>query len=135
MRKAYIMNKNDFILIGILFIMCISSILIFQSCSSAGNCVVIKQDGAVYGSFSLSEDKVIRIPDTGNDYNVVTIKDSSVYVSDADCPDMICVDHKSIHKTGESIICLPHRLSITISVSGTQASGNSANDRIDGISH
>ena len=31
------------------------------------------------------------------------------------CPDLICVKHQAVSGTGESIICLPHKLIIEIS--------------------
>ncbi len=35
-------------------------------------------------------------------------------MTQADCPDGICANHKPIHKTGESIICLPHKVVVTV---------------------
>ena len=127
------MNKNDFILIGMLLIMCIASLFIIQSCSKEGSSVLIKQDGLVYGSFSLAENRVIRIPAEGKDYNVVVIEYSKVYVSEADCPDGICARHGKIHRTGEAIICLPHKLSLTIIKNEADTSKEAADTVIDGV--
>ena len=33
----------------------------------------------------------------------------------ADCPDQICKNHKPIRKSGETIVCLPHKAVIEIS--------------------
>ena len=41
-------------------------------------------------------------------------KDGSVTVQDADCPDKICEKHRAINRTGETIICLPHKLVVEI---------------------
>ena len=30
------------------------------------------------------------------------------------CPDLICVRHKAVSETGETIVCLPHKLVIEI---------------------
>jgi len=32
----------------------------------------------------------------------------------ADCKDQICADHKAIEKSGETIVCLPHKVVIEI---------------------
>ena len=32
----------------------------------------------------------------------------------ADCPDKICVHMRPIRYAGESILCLPHRLAVTV---------------------
>ncbi|CCZ53222.1 putative uncharacterized protein [Clostridium sp. CAG:75] len=37
----------------------------------------------------------------------------------ADCPDKICVHHKGIRSNGETIICLPHKVIVTIQSSKT----------------
>ena len=36
-----------------------------------------------------------------------------VFVTGADCPDKLC-EKASIDKSGESIVCLPNRLSVTV---------------------
>ena len=35
-------------------------------------------------------------------------------MEDADCPDKICVNHRSISRDGEGIICLPNQTVVTI---------------------
>lgn len=46
--------------------------------------------------------------------NIIQIKDGSVSIIDADCPDKICVKDGSIHKPGQVLVCLPHKLIIEI---------------------
>ncbi len=43
-------------------------------------------------------------------YNVVEICDGKASVTEADCPDKLCVGQREISGNGESIICLPHKL-------------------------
>ena len=47
-------------------------------------------------------------------YNTVVISQGAVSVRDADCPDKLCVKQGQIKKSGESIICLPHKVVIKI---------------------
>ena len=42
------------------------------------------------------------------------IKDGKVTMKEADCKDQICADHKAIEKSGETIVCLPHKVVIEI---------------------
>ena len=49
--------------------------------------------------------------------NRIVIQDNAVYMSDADCPDKLCVHTGTIHKTGETIVCLPHR--VVVEITGT----------------
>lgn len=54
-------------------------------------------------------------PENGNeDYNIVMCMDGEIRVAEADCPDGICAAHVPVSKTGENIICLPHKLVIEI---------------------
>ena len=49
--------------------------------------------------------------------NHIVIQDNAVYMSDADCPDKLCVHTGTIHKTSETIVCLPHR--VVVEITGT----------------
>lgn len=70
----------------------------------------ITVDGEEYGIYSLEEDQVIHIGDT----NVCVIKDGSVTMTEADCPDHLCMKQKRISKTGGTIVCLPNRVVLEI---------------------
>ena len=50
------------------------------------------------------------------------IQDGQVFISEADCPDGLCVNTGKISKTGQTIICLPHKLVIEITDSETSVS-------------
>ena len=53
---------------------------------------------------------------TGKDgLNRLVIKDGKAWVETASCPDGICAAHKPIHREGESIVCLPNKVVITVS--------------------
>lgn len=72
--------------------------------------VIVQQDGELIGEYSLKEDKEIKI----NETNVLSIQDGHVGMMWADCRDQICVKHKSISKNGETIVCLPNKIIVTI---------------------
>ena len=79
-----------------------------------GSNVEIRQDGSLYAVYPLAEDRDITVGT-----NVVSIREGSVRMTSADCPDQICVRSAAITKTGESIICLPHRLVVRITGADT----------------
>ena len=67
-----------------------------------------------WGAFRpFNENDSIRI-ETPQGYNIVAVEDGTVMVTDADCRDQICVEHKKISRTGETIVCLPHKLVVEI---------------------
>ena len=87
--------------------------LTFNLLSVSGSLVVITVEGEVFGEYSLNDDLEIEVQ-TKLGYNNVQIKDGSVKVLSASCPDKYCVSHISIDKTGQTIVCLPHKMIIEI---------------------
>ena len=83
----------------------------------AGNTVVVTVDGYTVLTLSLSEDRE-EVVKTGNGFNTSRIKDGEVSVAEADCPDKLCVRQGWISYDGESIVCLPHKLVVTVRGSG-----------------
>lgn len=75
---------------------------------------VIQYRGEVYEKLDLSKDTELCIEDDIVGYNVIRIEDGAVYVSEADCPDQICVQSGALSETGGVIACLPHDLLIYI---------------------
>ncbi len=105
------MKKNDFLLIiSIIFISCIVSVYWFLKETDEDARVVVTVDGEVYGSYLLNEDREIDICGT----NRLSIKDGRADMIDADCKDKLCVHQKAISRDGESIICLPNKIIVTI---------------------
>lgn len=51
---------------------------------------------------------------SGTWYNVLQIKEGEVSITEADCPDLICVHHKPVSRQGETIVCLPHKLLVEV---------------------
>ena len=105
--------RNDFLLICV--ILCVASgvFVLFKSTLKNGKTAVVKVNNEVVFSSSLSEDCSQKIV-TEDGYNIIEIKDGAVWVSEADCRDKICVNHRPIGKTGETVVCLPHKLVVEI---------------------
>ena len=84
------------------------------------------ENGKLILSLPLSENtkQTIRCTDEGS--NQFLIQDGAVTMTDADCGDKTCVKTGPIKEAGQSIVCLPHRLVITI----TDSSSDSAPDAI-----
>lgn len=87
--------------------------LVFLGSAEDGGKAVITVDGQVVQELPLDEDTTYQV-DTPEGYNIVEIKDGWADVIEADCRDGLCADQKRIHKTGETIVCLPHKMVVTI---------------------
>ena len=108
------MKKADWIIIGtVIVIVGILCLFLYGPNAHTGDYVQIEIDGQISEVCSLSEDAE-KIIDTENGSNTLVIQDGKVFISDADCPDKICVHHQPISRNGESIICLPHRVVVTV---------------------
>lgn len=107
-------KKKDVVLIIIILLISIIAFGIVLLTKEEGATVVIKVNGDVYQTVPLNEDRTIIIGDETSDYNIVEIKNSYVTMTEANCPDKICVKHNRIHYSHESIVCLPHKVVVEI---------------------
>ncbi len=105
------MKKKD--LIFIIAVLAIAGIFfgvhLIQGRTTQGK-VEVHVDGELYGTYELSKDQKINIQDT----NQLVIQDNEAKMEAANCPDKICVNQKAISKAGESIICLPNKVVVSI---------------------
>ena len=62
-------------------------------------------------ALDLRQDTVFTVEGPAGE-NTVTVAGGEVFVSQADCPDQVCVLHGPLRRTGGPIVCLPNRLSI-----------------------
>ena len=113
--------RNDIILAVVIIFIAAAGLLLFVMNKEAGSTVSVKLDGVEIASYSLSENVEIPIKTGKNDehINVLTIKDGKAFISEADCPDKICVETRAVSYVGETIICLPHKLVIEITNENT----------------
>ena len=111
------MKKNDIILLVCIVALCaVCFLAAWALLSNTGDTVVVTLDGQEYARLPLDEDTTLTVQ-TPNGFNTLTIRDGKAFISDADCPDKICV------KTGEatelkSIVCLPHKITVRIEKGG-----------------
>lgn len=108
--------RNDVIFIVVLLFVVSALGLCFYLFRGEGDSVVVTVDGKEFGRYSLTEDITVEIR-TGaqnEELNLLVIKDGQAHVETATCPDGICAGHKPIKREGESIVCLPHKVVITV---------------------
>ncbi|MCM1285947.1 MAG: NusG domain II-containing protein [Acetobacter sp.] len=109
------MKKADFIIISVVaVIVCVLLFFLYVINGNDGKYVQVEIDGKVADTIPLNEDieKVYETDD--NATNTLVIKDGTAVISDANCPDGICSNHMPIKRSGESIICLPHKLVVSV---------------------
>ena len=88
--------------------------------------MIVSVSGEIYGKYPLNENRIIDVNENKG-HNRIVINDGKVYMEEADCPDKYCVSQGKISKTGEIIVCLPHKLSVEIK------NQSEATDEIDAV--
>ena len=75
--------------------------------------VVVYVGEQEYARFSIKEDREFLI-ETEKGTNRLILKDGKADVTEASCPDKICVHQSPISETGETIVCMPNRVIVTV---------------------
>ncbi len=114
MKKNRI-KRNDIILTTIFLI---TAILFFAGYNlffhEKGNYVQVMADGKVVNSLPLNTDITITINGYNNGENVLQIKDGYASITESDCPDRLCQKQKKIRYNGETLVCLPHKVVVSV---------------------
>ncbi len=106
--------KNDILLILALLLLATAAWGVLRLTREKGGEVLVTVDGELAATIPLSVDATLPVGTGRGFLNVVEVSDGRVRVADADCPDRLCVRQGWISYDGESIVCLPHRLVVTV---------------------
>ena len=105
------MKKRDWILIGSLLALAVVLLGLFLLLRQGGAYVVVRVDGTETARYSLSQDGEYSL---NGGTNILRIEGGAAYLTDADCPDRLCVKQGKIRYGGQTITCLPNRLTVTV---------------------
>ena len=89
-----------------------------------GTVVQVVQDGEVLREIDLSrvaERYTFEVTWPQGGSNLVTVEPGRIRVSEADCPDQICVSQGWLSDQAAPIVCMPHRLIIRLKDAAAQA--------------
>lgn len=111
--------RADIWLILVLFFIGFASLCLvrIQQCQTGGS-VTITVGGKEIGTYSLSAEQTIPIQTGGETGNTLVISGGKANMTDATCPDRLCVRQRSVSRQGETIVCLPHK--VVVEVTGGQ---------------
>lgn len=107
--------RNDILFIAALLVVVAVAGACLWLFRGTGDTVTVTVDGAVYGVYPLSQDRVEDIHTGETGLNRLVIQGGQARIETATCPDGICAAHRPVSREGESIVCLPHRVVVTIS--------------------
>lgn len=110
--------------IGLVFLISCIALVLMQKPAETGAQVCIYQNGELLERHPLREDGEYRIETGDGEYNVVSIRDGQVSVSEASCKNQLCVRMGAIHSSAVPIVCLPNQL--VVQIEGME-------DEVDGV--
>lgn len=106
--------RYDIILIIGLLVITMVIAMAVRFTQKTGKTVVVSVDGVVKYTLPLDEDIEFKIEGYEGGTNYLVIKDGEAYLTEASCPDLLCVHMGKISSQGQSIICLPNRVVVEI---------------------
>lgn len=118
-------RKNDLVLLGGCLLAALVLCGLWLLLRREGGAVVVEQNGQETARYLLAEDRTVRIEGEGG-YNLLVIEGGEAWLSEADCPNLLCVKSGKIRYGGQSLVCLPHKLAVRIT------GGASALDAVTG---
>lgn len=111
-------KRGDIVIAAALMAFSIVVGIILALTLSSPRYAVITVDGSKIAQLSLNTDCVYKIGDT----NTVEISDGGAVMIEADCPDKVCMHMGRISHSGQSIVCLPNR--VVVSITGEDSSAD-----------
>ena len=115
--------KKDLLLWLVLALVGGGLALIFWRARPVAATVDVRVGGRVQASYPLAEDRVVTVQGVGGGANVLYIEKGEAWLSEATCPDKLCVKQGKIRRDGESIICLPNQVVIELRTGAAEKEG------------
>ena len=108
------MKRNDLYLLGAVIVAALIIMFAMRATKDKAERFVIRVDGELFGEYPADSDADITIEGFDGGLNRLIIKDGKADIVEADCPDKLCVHQSAISLKGESLVCLPHRVIVTV---------------------
>ena len=103
--------RLDIIVIAVILLLSVSLLLIMTLTKKEGAVAVVDIDGKTVAEYSLAVNGEYSL---NNGTNVLVIENGQAYLNFSNCPDHTCEITGKIRYVGQTIVCLPNKLSITI---------------------
>ena len=105
------MKLKELFIIGGLLLASVAAYFVVEATRTDGVEVVVRINGEKVATYSLLKDGEYELNDGTN---ILCIQNGKAYMAFADCPDHKCVKDGKISKSGETLTCIPNRLTVTV---------------------
>lgn len=105
---------------------CLLGIILVDNLSG-GNIACVYSEGKLIKTIELDscDEQTFTVESSDGGYNIIEVKNGTVSITDADCPDKICVHTSPISDGVQPIVCMPHKLVVRIESKHTEYSHDS----------
>ena len=103
--------RADVIVISTILLVALLFVVFTVLLRKTGAVAMVEINGVVAGEYSLSEDGVFIL---NGGTNTLVIENGEAYLKDSVCPDHTCERTGRVRYVGQTIVCLPNRLSVTV---------------------
>ena len=111
-KKKY---TRDLILVGALLLLALLLFFLVRNgqdrATGTDAVAVVTVDGAEVGPNPLNKSGTFPL---NNGSNILVVENGEAWVSEANCPDKVCMGMGRISRNGEFIACLPNRLIVVV---------------------
>ncbi len=112
-----IRTRTWIVILSVLAAVLAAASALLLSAGSGSRVAQLIRDGEVIEEIDLSRvasEYSFTVTSEDGGYNTVTVRPGSIRVTEADCPDKICVEMGWLSDQAAPIVCLPHRLMIRL---------------------
>lgn len=106
-------HRNDIILIAVALLAAAALGIYTLATRSEGGVAVVTINGAEVMRLPLDEDTQVAFEDNGHT-NTLVIENGKARMTQASCPDHVCIKQGEICYDGEMIVCIPNRTVVTV---------------------
>lgn len=104
-------RKKDLLLVVIILTIAAAGALInFMMHRKPAATVEVQVNGEVVATYDLNQDADVVIDGFQGGTNHLIIQDGMVWISEATCPDKVCIHQGKVSLNGDLIVCLPNRM-------------------------
>ena len=106
-------KKNDVLLFVIILAVAALLFVLSAALQKPGSEVRVVSGRELFGAYALEEDLILEIQEAGS-LNVIAIAGGKVEMKEANCPKGDCLWQQPISRVGQTIVCLPNKILVTI---------------------
>lgn len=110
-KRFIVKRRIDIIVIASLLLLSLIVLLVISLAKKEGAIARVEIGGEIVGEYPLDVNKEYSL---NGGTNVLVIKDGAAYMTYSECPDHTCERVGKIKFVGETIVCLPNKVSVTI---------------------